>query len=85
MNLTAIQKAIEDGVQSGAFESEKEAVDYAIQYLRDKAHTGKDHDYLAWKRSELDQAIKEADELGEEGMIPHEEITAFVDSYSLAK
>ncbi|CAM2008808.1 hypothetical protein [Acanthopleuribacter pedis] len=69
MNLTAIQQAIKDSVQAGAFESADEALIFAISSLKCAATQSASPEYDEWKRKELDKAIAEADR-GE--LIPHD-------------
>ena len=78
MNLVDIEKAVQEGVKSGAFECPEEAVACATEYLKSIASQGKDHAYLAWKKAELEAAIQEADE-GQ--LVSHDEICTLVDSY----
>ncbi|MBO1318325.1 hypothetical protein [Acanthopleuribacter pedis] len=69
MNLKAIQRAIEDSVHAGAFESADEALTFAITSLKCAATQSASPEYDEWKRKELDKAIAEADR-GE--VIPHD-------------
>ncbi len=61
MNLVDIERAVQEGVKSGAFENPEDSVACAAEYLKCIAFQGQDHAYLFWKKTELEAAIKEAE------------------------